>query len=260
MSIPIGYKNSSGVWTQIGTVPIPPVVTPPPPPTSNLYDNFPDPAYRLNDGQTSANGKWRCLYTGGGIVETRKSSAGGTDNYIYLAPMASTSRNETHGAAVATTKMFKDFDLTLHVKTIKQLRTGSTPNNWETAWLNWCRSDSITDINEMRFHAYAFTLKIDGFQLEKKDNENQDDAAEIYLVTQNAPDVRLNVSQKWRIKVTGTATGTPRIEVWVDDMQIVNYIDNRTPLNSEKMKRQGPIVLYTEDAAVAFDNVFITEL
>jgi hypothetical protein len=72
----------------------------------------------------------------------------------------------------------------------------------------------------------------------------------------------LDTWQKWRIKVTGTESGTPHIEIWVDGAKIIDYIDNKPsiPRNSEKMKQGGTITLYTEDAAVAFDNVNITPL
>jgi hypothetical protein len=113
-----------------------------------------------------------------------------------------------------------------------------------------------------KFHYYGFTLKISGNQLEKKDNDIQDDTAEIFLVTQSSPSVKLDTWQKWRIKVTGTESGTPHIEIWVDGAKIIDYIDNKSwiPRNSEKMKQGGTITLYTEDAAVAFDNVNITPL
>ena len=40
----------------------------------------------------------------------------------------------------------------------------SPPNNWEQTWLNWNATD--------QFHGYGFTIKVQGFQLEKKDNDN----------------------------------------------------------------------------------------
>jgi hypothetical protein len=72
----------------------------------------------------------------------------------------------------------------------------------------------------------------------------------------------LNTWQNWRIFVTGTETGTPRIQVWIDGAKIVDYVDDQSgiPRNSEIMKKGGPIVLYTEDAAVGFDNVNIKSL
>jgi hypothetical protein len=72
----------------------------------------------------------------------------------------------------------------------------------------------------------------------------------------------LDTWQKWQITVTGTETGTPRIQIWIDGVKIVDYLDNQPgiPRNSEIMKQGGPIVLYTEDAAVGFDNVAIRPL
>jgi Domain of Unknown Function (DUF1080) len=285
-SIEIGWRYPNSQWNVTGTAnitpqqPAPtstPTPTPTPSPNPNLYDDFNTKTpYRLTDGQVSPNGKWRCLFAGGGAAEIKSEST--NDQFLYLAPAAVGYDAGTRGANLATTKMYKDFDLTLDVKTIQQLRKGlvdangkpildqsgrqkNLPNNWEVAWINWTRSGSLTDITENRFHAYAFTLKMQGYQLEKKDNEAQDDTAEIYLTTGGGPpSVKLNTWQKHRIRVRGTDTGKPLIEVWIDDVPIITYSDNRVPLNSEKMKREGPIVLYTEDAAVGFDNVFITPL
>jgi hypothetical protein len=219
----------------------------------DLYDDFESgTTYPLTDGQTSPNGKWKSLYAGFGTTEVTQDQLG--NKYLYQEPMTSTSPGETHGSAVATTTSYKDFDLTLDVITFRQLRENSPPNNWETAWLNWNAID--------QFHAYGLTLKIQGFQIEKKDNDNHDDGAEIYLVTQNSPSVKLNTWQKWQIMVTGTETGTPRIQVWIDNAKIADYTDNQPgiPPNSETMKQGGQIVLYTEDAAVGFDNVQIRPL
>jgi 3-keto-disaccharide hydrolase/fibronectin type III domain protein len=237
----------------IGTLSVERSGTTSPPPQPNLYDDFEGAGtYSLTDGQTSPNGKWKSLFAGFGI--TRISQEGTGNKYIYLEPMTSTSPPETHGSAVATTTSYKNFELSLDVKTIRQLRQNSPPNNWETAWLNWNAID--------QFHSYGMTLKMQGFQVEKKDNNNQDDSAEIYLVTQNSPSVKLNTWQKWQITVTGTETGTPRIQIWIDGAKIVDYLDNQPgiPRNSEIMKQGGPIVLYTEDAAVGFDNVVIRPL
>lgn len=238
---------SSGSFIKTGKIPIARK-----PPSSTLYDDF-STNWTITDGQTSPNGKWKLLFGGGGLCESK-------NGVLTLTPAAVSSPSQTRGASLMTTKMFKDFDFSASVKTVKQLRTGSTPNNWEVAWLDWARSDSISDIVELRFHAYGFTLKRDGWQLEKKDNETQDDTAEIYLVTNNDPDCKLNISQKWRVRVTGTDTGTPTIQIWIDNVEIANYLDNKIPLNSEKMKRRGPIVLYTEDALTNWDNINIIEL
>lgn len=217
------------------------------------YDDFEGGAYTLTDGQTSPNQKWVCRFTGFGTVGIQKDSATGS-NFMFLSPKVSTSPSETHGAAVTTMNSYENFDLTLDVRTIKQQRQNSMPNNWETAWLLWNSIDN--------FHHYGFLLKVRGFQMEKKDNDQQNDAAEIYLVTQSSPSVKLNTWQKWHVRVTGTETGTPHIEIWIDGVKIVDYIDNQPniPRNSMTMLKGGHIVLYTEDAAVGFDNVNIQPL
>jgi hypothetical protein len=81
--------------------------------------------------------------------------------------------------------------------------------------------ESITGLNVgytacLGFTIYGFTLKLAGSQLERKDNDKQDHSAEIYLVTASSPSVKLGVWQKGRVEVTGMATGTPRIQVWID--------------------------------------------
>lgn len=224
---------------------------PPPSPTTG-YDNFEGGTYSLTDGEVSPNQKWKCRFTGFGTARVVEDATG--NNYMYLAPQASTSPGETHAAAVDTTTTYRDFELNVDVRTIDQLRENSPPNNWETAWLNWNSID--------QFHYYGFTLKISGNQLEKKDNDIHDDAAEIFLVTKSSPSVKLDTWQNWRIKVTGTASGSPYIEIWVDGAKIIDYVDSELwiPRNSEKMKQGGTITLYTEDAAVAFDNINITPL
>jgi hypothetical protein len=72
----------------------------------------------------------------------------------------------------------------------------------------------------------------------------------------------MNTWQNWHIRVTGTGTETPHIIVWIDGIKIIDYIDNRAGVlrNSLKMEQGGFVGLYTEDAAVAFDNVIIKPL
>ena len=220
--------------------------------TGTVADYFESGLYTLKDGQISPNGKWKNIYAGYGTIGVRQGV--NNNEYMHLQPKTSTSKQETHAALSTSTKLFKDFDLTAKVKTQKQLRQNYPPNNWETAWIMWSWSDN--------YHQYSFLLKKQGFQLEKKDNNQQDDSAEVYLVTKGSPSVKMNTWQDWRIRVTGTTTGTPHITVWIDGIKILDYIDNKAdvPRNSLKMRQGGFIGLYTEDAAVAFDNVIIRPL
>ena len=250
-----------------GANPTPPPPPPPPPPTSANYDDFEGTTYTLGEGQISPNGKWQAIYAQGGpdAVIVKKDTQTG-NNAMFFNPTPSKGptfppppgqQPDLHSSLVVSTAKYKDFDLTLDVKTVKQLRT-PTPNNWENAWVMWNRPTAADD-----FHYYAYTLFANGGgQLEKKDNNLHDDSLEIYLAYPDSPSIKYDTWQKWRIMVTGTATGTPNIQIWIDGVQTLNYTDNdpSIPRNSATMKNGGSIVLYCEDSVTAFDYVSIKPL
>jgi hypothetical protein len=217
--------------------------------TKTFWDLFESGLYTLKGGQVSPNGKWKDIYTGYGTVGVRQGLS--NNEFMYLATKPSISKSETHAALVTTTKLFKDFDLTAKVMTQKQLRQNYPPNNWETAWIMWNWQDN--------YHQYSFNLKKIGYELQKKDNERQDNSAQVFLVTGKAPSSKIGAWQNWHIRVTGTGTGTPHIIVWIDGIKIIDYIDNKAgvPKNSLKMRQGGYIGLYADDAAARFDNVVI---
>jgi|GEM_PF-963734 hypothetical protein len=212
---------------------------------ASIYDNFNDGPYTLSDGEESPNRKWKVQYTGFGTVGVEQNA---NSIHLFEEPMTSTNEAETHASMVTTTKSYSDFDMTIDMKTVEQLRKNSPPNTWETAWIFWHYTDE--------FHYYALTLKTNGFQLEKKDNDLQDDSAEIYLLTLTDPKVKIGEWQKIRIRHQGDAT--PHIEIWVDENKVADYIDNKIP-NSNAMS-SGSMGLYNEDARVNFDNVMIQDL
>jgi hypothetical protein len=213
------------------------------------YDNFEGGTYFLNDGQMSPNRKWIDVYGGYGTVKvtTEITMPGTSNNYLFEQPKISTSPQETHASLVSSTKAFSDFQMTLNVKTVMQLRKNSPPNPWETAWIFWHYTDN--------FHYYALTLKTNGFQIEKKDNNNHDDSAEKYLVTTYSPRVKIGQWQTITIRHEGSSTGMPHIQVWVDGIKAADFIDNQIR-NSIKMS-SGYVGLYNEDSRVNFDNVNI---
>lgn len=219
---------------------------PEPQPDSDLYDNFDGQNYTLTDGQISPNGKWMCVFTGGNPIEVR-------DGQMFQKPRTANRRNRTYASLVQTTEQFSDFELTVDVRTIRPLRTGDKPNNWETAWIIWNRIDLC--------HGYAFFQKYIGSQLEKKDSPlgyPDCDPAQEYLATLNSPSVVLDMYSEWRIRVTDTNTGKPHIQVDVDGTRIIDMVDIKE--NSNIMKQGGYIGLYNEDAEVSFDDVYIERL
>ncbi len=222
---------------------------PPPPPGSTVnYDDFENyGTYTLSDGQISPNGKWKVAYTGFGSVGVQQDANTG-NHYFFEQPKISTSSGETHASNVLTTKQYSDFEMDLDMKTVAQLRQNSPPNPWETAWVFWHYTDG--------FHYYALTLKSNGLQIEKKDNNNQDDSAEIYLV--DTPSSAVKLGQWQHIKIRHEGSTTPHIQVWVDGVKAADFVDNQ-PLSSSTLS-SGYMGLYNEDAKVNFDNVNINPL
>jgi len=234
--------------------------------SKGFFENFRGPGYTLSEGQISPNGRWEAIYAQGGpgAVMVKKDSQIGS-NAMFFYPEASFGRTipppagrepDLHSCLVISTPKYKDFDLTLNVKTVKQLRT-PTPNGWENAWVMWNRPEPADD-----YHYYAFTLFTNGAgQLEKKDNNVHDDSKEIYLAYGHYPLI-YNTWQTWRIRVTDTATGTPNIQVSINGIHVLNYTDNNPSIkrNSSTMLNGGSIVLYCEDSIVAFANIRINPL
>jgi hypothetical protein len=216
---------------------------------SDLYDNFEGPSYTITDNQISPNGKWFNKYNGFGVsgtVTTTSLTATEDNNTVfYEEPKTSTRPNETHAALTLTTQTYEDLEMHLKVKTNKQLRQNSIPNPWEVAWIMWRYQDE--------WHHYYFIFKPNGIELGKKQNENQAEE-QIFLYTANEPKLRIDEWNTWYIKISGN-----HIEIWLDmadgSMQrVVNYHDN-APIGGP-----GNIGLYTEDAHVQFDDVYIASL
>jgi hypothetical protein len=125
------------------------------------------------------------------------------------------------------------------------LRQNSTSNPWEVAWIMWRYQDD--------WHHYYFIFKPNGVELGKKQNENQAEE-QIFLYTANEPKLKIDEWNTWYIKMSGS-----HIEIWLKmahgSMQrVVDYHDNAPIVGP------GNIGLYTEDAHVQFDDVYIASL
>jgi 3-keto-disaccharide hydrolase len=218
---------------------------------AGFYDNFQGKLYRLIDGESSPNGKWKAVYTGDGSVGVTRDNKtfGNTNNYFFEQPKVSTRYNDTSASLVTTSTSFSDFQMTLEMRTVRQLRENSPPAPWETAWVFWHYTD--------RFHYYALVLKTNGFQIEKKDNNNRCDC-EIYLYDVSHPKVKLGQWQTITLSVTGSASGKPHIEVWVDGSKAADFVDNKIHQPNSLQISKGFVGLYNEDSLVNFDNVKIT--
>ena len=213
-----------------------------------LYDDFENGTYTLQLGHRSPNEKWASIFTGFGSMGVARDNINKGDHF-FEEPQPPQFSNTTHSGLAITTKKFQDFDLTLDMMTVKQLRENK-PNPWETAWIVWHYTDS--------FHWYAFQLKTNGIQLEKKDNELKNDTGEIFLQTKPSTAFKLGNWNKIRIMHENSYTSTPHIQIWINGNKVIDYIDNKFH-SSEKLSF-GAIGLYNEDASVRFDNIYIKPL
>jgi hypothetical protein len=205
--------------------------------SDNLMDNFGNTTYKLEDGQTSPNGKWQNMYSGFG--STGVEFIDGNFSF-FLKPKIPTSSGQTSSALVTSTDTFCNYVLNTDIKTVKQLRQNSNPNAWEVGWLIFRYTDT--------FHYYWFLVKPNGIELGKKDCDTCTDPVEgqQYLVTKNIPTLQLNKWSHWIVNIIGN-----HIKISVDNKAVIDFIDQSmsTKLNS------GSIGMYSEDAYVRYDNM-----
>lgn len=174
-----------------------------------------------------ARGPWELIYHGYG------TATNGSD-WIGLSPMPSTRADETHGGLVASVKRFNSIDLTATLRTDRQLRTGTAPNPWESAWLLWHHTDDL--------HFYALALKPNGWELSKEDPAYP--GAQRYLATGASPRFPIGSSNTVRVRQQGA-----RMRVEVNGKHLATFTDRERPYTS------GQVGLYTEDAQVTFSGV-----
>jgi hypothetical protein len=210
-----------------------------------MYDDFESGTYSFTEGGTSPNNKWVNSFRSGGTSGVRLASSG-TDltNVMWSQPQAAASAGQTFSVLNYTSSPFYDFDLNFDMRTISQLRTGSAPNNWETAWI------------QMRGHeggdSYYFVIKMSGCEFGKVQGPTQ-----YILVTPLSPSVTLGTWNHVRIKAVGI-----HFLIWVDGSLVIDFIDEGNvgfpaPPPPSPLEYYGKIGTYCEDAQVEFDNVAI---
>ena len=205
--------------------------------TRSLYDNFQGSTYTLKDGMTSPNGKWLDKWNGYGQAGVKTLSG---NNIFYQIPKSSTKSSETHSGLVVSKQKFSDITLDIDMKTFKQLRQNSPPNKWEAAWVMWRWVDL--------YHHYYFVIKTNGIEFGKKDTSCNCEE-QVFLKTGTSPKLQIGAWNHIKISSIGKHT-----TIWVGGAKVVDMDD--PSYNSAKMS-SGFIGLYTEDASVGFDNVYI---
>lgn len=135
---------------------------------------------------------------------------------------------------VVSQTSFSDVRFSADFSTLEQLRTGSAPNAWESAWAVFGHTDDE--------HFYYVAFKPNGWELGKVDPAYP--GAQRYLATGSTPTCAIGTEHSFDIQQDGNV-----ISVSLDGVLLTTFTDNERPYLS------GSIGFYTEDAKVAFDNV-----
>lgn len=178
-------------------------------------------------------GRLTSVFNGGG---TNKILAVSGNNVLYQKPAVATAPSETHASLVTSRfRTVGDIDYTVRVNTVSQIRTGSAPNAWETAWVIWNYTDNT--------HFYYFALKTNGYELGKADPAYP--GSQRFLATGGSG---YNLGQWYKVRITQISNV---ITVYVDDVLVVSFTDTEIPYCS------GAIGTYNEDAETYADNFLL---
>ena len=196
-----------------------------------LHDNLESYPNGARWVDASRHGKWKAVFDGYGRVGISKPDS----QVLTLAPAVSKKASETHAALARTTETFGDLDMSMRMKTAKQLRRGSRANPWEVAWAIWHYKDNT--------HFYYLILKPNGWELGKADPAYG--GAQRFLATGSK---RFPI-KKWheiRVQQTGRT-----MKVWANGDLLTEFTDRERPYKS------GAVAVYNEDAKTYFDEVLI---
>ena len=182
------------------------------------------------DGST--HGRWTSTYDGYGY-----NGIGVDGTHVLVErPLPSLRPSVTHAGLVTSRASYGDTDLTVRVRTVKQLRLPA-PNPWEVGWTLWHYSDDV--------HFYYLVLKPNGWELGKEDPAYP--GAQRYLRTGSSPTFAVGTWHTMHIRQVGDT-----ITVWGDGTRLTSFTDNEHPY------RSGHVGLYNEDSLVHFDTVTVT--
>ncbi|NKQ52531.1 DUF1080 domain-containing protein [Amycolatopsis sp. K13G38] len=170
----------------------------------------------------SVHGAWQSVFTGYGHTGSRP------DGTLVVSPVAPTGA-DTHAALIAGVAGYGDFDATIRLRTVAQLRV-PTPHEWEAGWVLWHYTDPQ--------HFYYVLLKGSGWEIGKEDPAYP--GSQRFLATGPG---RFTVGDWHEVRVRQTGT---TITVWVDGAEPITLRDDERPYPA------GRIGLYAEDATAEF--------
>lgn len=186
-------------------------------------------------GDTTTHGNWFVNFAGGGSVSIRDDQT----RVLELLPALPTDAGATHAALVTSNDSFGDFDVSIRIRTVEQLRT-PTGNPWEVAWILW----HFTDNN----HFYSLLLKTNGWEFGKEVLNDGGVQDQLFLATGTTP--TFNVQDWTQVEISQVGALTT---VKAGGIELTSFVDSSSPYLS------GKLGLYTEDARVHFDDIVVTQ-
>ena len=187
------------------------------------------------DGGTfSGTDRWNVNFAGYGAVKTVRQAP----SFTQLTPQVSTG-GQTHAALVTSQKVLTAPCTTINarLRTATQLRTGATPNPWETAWLVWDFVDND--------HFTYLAAKPNGWELGKRDPAYP--GGQRFLAT--GPTTTAIGSWVNTTVVRKAGTNSATLTVSLNGKQVGTVTDMERPYTS------GKLGMYTEDAQAEFDTI-----
>jgi hypothetical protein len=203
-------------------------------------DNF-ETGYVLGHSwqEQHSYGAWLDQWNGFGTTEVviDETRPHGDQSVLSEQPETSMKSGETHSALVTSLSTYGDMDLSVDIRTVRQLRRNGAPNPWEVGWLLWHYTDDT--------HFYYFILKPNGWELGKEDPAYPGNQR--FLATGSSPTHAIGSWYTVQVVQTGT-----ELTVSVNGAEIVQLSDRERPYLT------GSIGLYDEDASVHFHDVSVT--
>lgn len=202
-----------------------------------LTDRFTSyaPGTSFTDGDNF--GPWKVVFAGYGSVSVESNNSG----VMRLSPAAPTSPSETHAALVVSRETYSDKNLkvNMRVRTTEQLRVGSAPNPWESAWVVWDYKDND--------HFTYLAVKPNGWELGKRDPAYP--GGQRFLATGSSPATSVGdwkVVNVHRKNLKGPRTATT---VKLGSKKLTRFVDSERPYEA------GKVGMYSEDAVVDVSRV-----
>jgi len=204
-----------------------------------LHENFSDGIYDMELGTISPDGNWFAVWHDGGYLGVGEDFQDNS-NYVFVVESGSVDKiTETKSAMILSSREYKNFKLSVDVRTDRQTRQNDPPNAWEVGWLVWTYKDPT--------HFNYFLLKSNGSEMGKYDGGVNPTHQKILFTN---PSVQNLIGQwtNWEVIVQDSHS-----TILVDGTEVFDF-DDFSSFDS------GRIGFYLEDASVSFDNFAIIPL